>query len=69
MHLTEGEAITFEVVRATGRGGIAHVSKLALIFMNAEVKQLCWDRRVEHKVAAEESGQVRRSGRGQPSSC
>ena len=45
------------------------MSKLALIFMNAEVEQLCWDCRVEHKVAVEESGQVRGSGRGQPSSC
>jgi len=50
MHLAEGAAIIFEVVRFTSRGRIAHVSKLALIFMNAEVKQLCWDCRVEHKV-------------------
>ena len=45
------------------------MSELALIFVDAEVKQLCWDRRVEHKVAVEESGQVRGMGRGQPSSC
>ena len=50
MHLAEGAAIIFEVIRFTSRGRIAHVSKLALIFMNAEVKQLCWDCRVEHKV-------------------
>ena len=56
MHLTEGEAIILKVVRVTRRGRIAHVSELALIFMNAEVKELCRDRRVEHKIAVKESG-------------
>ena len=37
--------------------------------MDAEVEQLCWDCRVEHKVAMEESGQARGSGRDQPVSC
>ena len=36
-----GEAIIFEVVRITSRGRVAHVSDLALIFMDAEAKQLC----------------------------
>ena len=53
------------VGRVTSRGRIAHLSKLALMFMNAEVKRLCWDCRVEHKVVVEESGQARVSGRGQ----
>jgi len=44
MNLTEGEAIIFEVVRATSRDRIAHVSELALIFMVAEIQQLRWDR-------------------------
>ena len=69
MHLTEGEAAIFKVVRITSRGRIAHVSELAIIFMDAEVKQLCWDCRVEHKVAVEESGQARGTGSGQLSSC
>ena len=66
MQPTEGESIIFEVVRATSSGRIAHVSELALIFMDAEVKQLCWDCQVERKVAVEESGRARGSGRGQP---
>jgi hypothetical protein len=42
------------------------VSELALIFMDAEVKQFCWDCRVEHNVTMEESGQARGAGVGQP---
>ena len=55
MHLTEGEAIVLEVVRVTGGSGIAHVGKFALVVMNAEVKQLCWDCGVEHEVSMEMS--------------
>ena len=66
MHLTEGEAIIFELVRVTSCGRIAHVCELAIIFMDAEVKQLCWDCRVEHKIAVEEPGQRVGIGRGQP---
>ena len=66
MHLMEGEAIIFEVVRVTSHGRMAHVSELALIVMDAEVKQLCWDCRVEHKAAVEEFGRAHGSGRGQP---
>jgi len=50
----EGEAIVLEVVRVTGGRRIVHVGKFALVFMYAEVKQLCWDCGVEHKVAMEE---------------
>ena len=35
-----GEAIVLEVVRVTGHSRIAHVGKFALVFMDAEVKQL-----------------------------
>ena len=41
-----GEIIVLEVVRGdqsvTSRSRIARVGEFALIFMNAEVKQLCW---------------------------
>jgi len=43
MHLTEGKAIIFEVVRVTSRGRIVNVNELAAIFRGAEVKQICWD--------------------------
>ena len=69
MHPTEGEASIFKVVRITSCGRIAHVSELALTFVDAEVKQLRWDRRVEHKVSTEKSGQARGTGSGPLSSC
>jgi len=43
MNLMEGEAIIFEVIQATSHDRIVHVSELALIFMVAEIQQLCWD--------------------------
>ena len=69
MHLTEGEATIFKVVRVTSRGRIAHVSEFAVIFMDAEVKQLRWDCRVEYEVAVEEPRQARGTGSSQLSSC
>ena len=66
MHPTKGEVIIFQVVRVTSRRRISHASELALIFMVAEIKQLRWDSQVEDKVAVEESGQARASGRNQP---
>jgi hypothetical protein len=54
MHLTEGETIVLELVRVTSRSRVAHVREFAVIFMNAEVQQLCRDCRVEHQVAMEE---------------
>jgi len=56
VHLTEGETIVLEVVRVTSRSRVAHVRVFALIFVDAEVKQLCRDRRIKHKVAVEEPG-------------
>ena len=66
MHLAEGEAVIFDVVRVTSCGRMAHVSEPALVFMDAEVKQLRWDCRVEHKVAVEVPGRAHGIGRGQP---
>jgi hypothetical protein len=54
VHLTEGETVVLEVVRVASRSGVAHVRVLALIFVDAEVKQLCRDRRIKHEVAMEE---------------
>ena len=46
-----------------------HVGKFALFFMYAEVKQLCWDCGVKHKVAIEEPMQANRSNDSQQVSC
>jgi hypothetical protein len=42
---TEGESAFLEAVRTTshGRGGMAHVAQFALVLMDAEVGQLCYD--------------------------
>jgi len=53
VNLTEGEAIILEVVRVTSRSRITHVGEFAIIFMNAVVKQICWDCGVEHEVSME----------------
>jgi hypothetical protein len=53
VNLTEGEAIILEVVRVTSRSRITHVGKFVLVFMNAVVKQICWDFAVEHEVSME----------------
>jgi hypothetical protein len=37
--LTEGETAFLETVRATGRGGIAHVGYFTLVLMDAEVER------------------------------
>ena len=63
MHLTES---IFKVIPATNRGRIDHVSELALIVMDVEVKQFCWDCRVGHKVTVEGPGQAREGEVGQP---
>ena len=59
MHLTMGKVIILDVIQATSRGRITNVSELAPIFMDAEIAQLCWECRDEHRVAVEESGQAR----------
>ena len=62
----------YKTAPITSRGRIAHVSELALIFMDAditEVKQLYWDCRIKDKVAVKESGRGRGTRRGQQSSC
>ena len=55
--MLHSEAVIFKVAEVTSRGRmIAHVSELALIFMDAdlaEVKQLYWDCRIKDKVAIE----------------
>jgi hypothetical protein len=52
--LTERESIVLEVVRVASSGGISHVGVFTLILVYAEVKQLCRDSRIKHKVAMEE---------------
>ena len=61
----DGECI-FEVFPITNRGRIEHVSKIALVVMDAEFEPFCWDCRVEHKVAVEGPGQARGGEVGQP---
>jgi hypothetical protein len=62
VHLTEGEAIILEVVQVTSRSRITHVGKFALMFMNAVVKQICWDFAVEHEVSMEKPTSGNRGG-------
>jgi UDP-N-acetylglucosamine enolpyruvyl transferase len=63
MHLTGS---IFEVTPVTNHSRIEHVSELALIGMDAKVKQFCWDCRVGHKVTVEGPEQARGGEVGQP---
>ena len=71
--MQHGEAVIFEVAGVTSRGRMmAHVSELALIFMDAdiaEVKQPYRNCQIKDEVAVEEFGRGRGTRRGQQSSC
>jgi len=59
--LTEGDAVFLGTIQATSWGGMAHVDYIALLLMDLEVEQLCWDctklpwKNLDEQVEAEET--------------
>jgi len=51
VHLAQREAVVLEVVRVTCRSRIAHMRKLVLVFVRAEVEQFRWQGGVENKLS------------------
>ena len=59
--LTAGDAVFLGTVQATSWGGMARVDYIALLLMDSEVEQLCWDctklpwKNLDERVEAEET--------------